>query len=454
MASVVQHTKRKKNKKRKGTVQALLPPQPPQPPQSVVSVETKFDPSVLKLLQLTGVRWETVPHREDRHRLCSGSDARLYELDDTPHLILKRIEPQCSVLSSKTGHFPPRECYFIEKEQDMWDVLEENEETLDTVNLSQIVVTPDAVYSDNAMNELLVNSVLQHLITSQVTPHVLVVNSLYYNPTDGASMCMERYDWDLDEFASRYSTWWNLERMAAIIFQAMHALYVLQSTVQLKHHDLHDQNIAISRITETTTFRGQPLWGVPSFLYTVDGVEYRVPNVGYLVKITDMGFASATVGGRRLQRIDLDYFNDKPSSYGYWNADFENNKGYDLQVLVTRYMTPTFHKLCKKNRDMKHFMEVLYFSSLGQHGKMSEKQRPLVVNNEPVSAIIHKVFGTGGASKKTSSGVNFLSACHTNDSSNSSSSGSTTTSNANAAADFTTPNLAEVHATFQQFFQL
>jgi len=409
-------------------------------------LETKFDPRVIRLLQLTGVKWEAVPYRNDRRRLCSGSDARLYELDDNPELILKLVEPQCSIISSKTDAFPPHECYFIEKEQDMWDVLEENEECLENVNLSQIVVTSDAVYSDNALNEVLINSVCQHLITSQVTPHVLSVSNLYYNPTDGASMCMERYDWDLDEFADRYRTWWTLERLGAIVFQAMHALYVLQSTVALKHHDLHDQNIAISRITENTTFRGQPLLGVSHFNYTVDGVAYKVPNVGYLVKITDMGFASVTVGGRRLQRIDLDYFNDKPSSYGYWNADFENNKGYDLQVLVSRYMTPTFHKLCKKNRDMKHFMEVLYFASLGAHGKMSEKQRPLVVNNEPVSSVIHKVFGAPGPSKKSNSGVLFIDG--------SSAAAAAAAPVAGPAADFTTPNLLEVQATFQQFFRV
>lgn len=432
-------------------------------------METKHDPSVAKLLEKTGVHWQRVPRRKDRVRLCSGSDAKLYELEDDelmPTLlgkreqVLKLIEPQTSVLSSKTGSFEPRECYFAETQQDIYDAFDEAKQTEEEACVTQIAITKKGIYSDNALNEILVNSVLQHLLTNSVTPHLLHVHKLYYHPHDGASMCMEKFDYNLDDFASNKKNWWTLEKMGALVFQALHALYVLQTTVQFKHHDLHDQNIALVRITDEMTFRGQHLRSATHFMYTVDDVRYFVPNFGYLVKIIDMGFASITVGGRRMQRVDMDHFNDKPSTYGYWDAQFEGKRSYDMQVLLSKYMTPTFHSLCKKNRAMKQFMEVLYFSALGAKGKNSHKQRPLEVNDDPASVLIHKVFGAPQSSKKKNSGVSFLTPppppqpAPTTDEGKVDAERPSTEAVRTAIADFSTPYLSEVASTYNNFFQL
>jgi hypothetical protein len=450
-------------------------------------MESKQDHKVVKLLELTGIKWQRVPRRRDRVRLCSGPDAKLYELDDDERInthfgkreqIMKLIEPQTSVMSSKTGEFTPQECYFAEKQQDVYDALDEAGKKESEVLISQIVVTGTGIYSDNAINELLVNSVLQHLLTNSVTPHLLHVHQFYYHPKDGASMCMEKFDYDLDDFAGRKKTWWTLERMGVVIFQALHVLYVLQTVLQFKHHDLHDQNVALIRITDDMYFRGHHLLSASHFVYTVEGVTFYVPNIGYLVKITDMGFASVTVGGRRMQRVDLEHFNDKPSTYGYWDAEFEGKKGYDVQVLLSKFMTPTFHSLCKKNRDMKQFMEVLYFTALGPKGKNSQKQRPLVVNNEPVSLLLQQVFGPPHPSKKKNSGLSFVNppppptpaaasaASAAGDSPAQEQEGkaeaqhesrmesSESRTYKTALADFTTPNLGEVTATYYQFFKL
>ena len=454
----------KARKKEKGTRESKSEAPKVAPPK-----KAKQDPLVAQLLKKTGVKWEPIPYRRDRVRLTSGSDARLYELDSDDRIatnicaagkeqVLKRIEPQTSVLSSRVNpnEFEPVECYYAETPQDVYDSLEEVGKTQDEVQVTQIAVTDKGIYSDNALNEVLVNAVLQHLLTNSVTPHLLHVQQLYYDPRDGASMCMERFDYNLDEFASYKKNWWTVEKMGALVFQCLHALYVLQTTVQFKHHDLHDQNIALVRITDDMAFRGQHLRSASHFVYTVGDQQYYVPNFGYIVKIIDMGFASVTVGGRRMQRVDLDHFNDKPSTYGYWDAEYEGKRSYDVQVLFSKFMTPTFHTLCKKNRDMKQFMEVLYFTALGSHGKNSPKQRPLVANDEPASELIHKIFGPPQPSRKRNSGVSFV----TPPPPPALSSATTTTTPVNsvlthaALADFTTPNLAEVTATYQQFFQL
>jgi hypothetical protein len=423
---------------------------------------------VAALLEKTGVKWQPIPYRKDRVRLTSGSDARLYELDSDDRVatnicaagrqqILKRIEPQTSVLSHRTNRneFEPTECFYAETQQDIYDAYEEAGRTAEEVQVTQIAITDKGIYSDNALNEVLVNAVIQHLLTNSVTPHLLHAHQMYYDPRDGASMCMERFDYNLDEFATNKKNWWTLEKMGALLFQAFHALYVLQTTVKFKHHDLHDQNIALVRITDDMAFRGQHLRSATHFVYSVDNQQYYVPNFGYIAKVTDMGFASVTVGGRRMQRVDLDHFNDKPSSYGYWDAEFEGKRSYDVQVLLSRFMTPTFHSLCKKNRDMKQFMEVMYFTALGAKGKNGPKQRPLVTNDEPASELIHKIFGAPQPSKKRNSGVSFIippppPTPQVEEEEKKRDSSLTF----NALADFTTPNLAEVAATYDRFYQL
>ena len=462
MASVV--GKQKRGSKKKVSEEASSAPKIRRQPR-----EAKQDPLVALLLQKTGVKWEPLPYRTDRVRLTSGSDARLYELADGDRIvtnicaagkpqILKRIEPQTSVLSSRQdrNEFEPIECFYAETAQDVYDAYDEAGKTEDEVQVTQIAVTDKGIYSDNALNELLVNAVLQHLLTNSVTPHLLHVHQLYYDPRDGASMCMERFDYNLDEFASYKKNWWSLEKMGALVFQCLHALYVLQTTVQFKHHDLHDQNIALVRITDDMAFRGQHLRSASHFVYSVDDQQYYVPNFGYIVKVIDMGFASVTVGGRRMQRVDLDHFNDKPSTYGYWDAEFAGKRSYDVQVLFSKFMTPTFHSLCKKNRDMKQFMEVLYFTALGSNGKNGPKQRPLVANDEPASELIHKIFGPPQPSRKRNSGVSFVTPPPPPTPTPSLEQGAVDDHGLThaALADFTTPNLSEVTATYDRFFQL
>ena len=462
-----------------GRQQQRQPQQQPQQRQQTVSAtvfqEAKQDPMVSTLLEKTGVKWQEVPFRPDRTRLCSGSDSRLYELSSedriptnlTPRgseMVLKRIEPQTSVLSSFTDQFEPMECYYAETPQDVYDAFDEMGTNSREAKVTQIAITDSGIYSDNALNEVLVNAVLQHLLTNSVTPHILHVKDLYYHPRDGASMCMERFDYNLDEFAGYKKNWWTLEKMGSLVFQVLHALYVLQTTVQFKHHDLHDQNVALVRITDDMVFRGQHLRSASHFVYTVDDVTYYVPNFGYIVKVIDMGFASVTVGGRRMQRVDLNHFNDKPSTYGYWDAQFDGKRSYDVQVLLSKFMTPTFHSLCKKNRDMKQFMEVLYFTALGEHGKNSPKQRPLTVNDDPASVLIHKIFGAPQPNKKKNSGVSFVTPPppptpppprdDDGKPTSSTSPPNSSTLTYNALADFSTPNLAEVQATYQRFYHL
>lgn len=61
------------------------------------------------------------------------------------------------------------------------------------------------------------------------------------------------------------------------------------------HADLHPGNIFLKYCDETTYYDGRPLSEHMHFHYEVRGKTYRVPNMGFIVKIADMGHATVAL---------------------------------------------------------------------------------------------------------------------------------------------------------------
>lgn len=81
--------------------------------------------------------------------------------------------------------------------------------------------------------------------------------------------------------AYRWLLRWRTRAMerkwTALLCQICMALVVMQHRYQMVHNDLHAQNVLLEETALT------------HLLYRVDGVYYRVPTYGYVVKIIDMG---------------------------------------------------------------------------------------------------------------------------------------------------------------------
>ena len=81
--------------------------------------------------------------------------------------------------------------------------------------------------------------------------------------------------------AYRWLLRWRTRAMerkwTALLCQICMALVVMQHRYQMVHNDLHAQNVLLEETNLT------------HLLYRVDGVYYRVPTYGYVVKIIDMG---------------------------------------------------------------------------------------------------------------------------------------------------------------------
>ena len=88
---------------------------------------------------------------------------------------------------------------------------------------------------------------------------------------------------------------------AAIIFQVAVTLSRLQRTMAFVHHDLHDHNVML----RTIRTRGDDGRRIPHLRYVLDGVAFRVPNVGLCATLIDFQFSSMVVNDIYVGRADM-----------------------------------------------------------------------------------------------------------------------------------------------------
>ena len=220
------------------------------------------------------------------------------------------------------------------------------------------------------VNESLCHLLLTQLVVNEITPHVTIAFEALRHRNTGY-LVMERVAPDtLDDFI--YDACYgpslgngdgqsqdddvnnnnsdrscpSKEIIANLIFQTLFAMSVLQRTCNFKHHDLHANNVFIKKVDENLMFRNQFLRDFTHFHYHCDGADFYLPNCGYIVKIGDFGMASLDVTGKRLQRSDIDTFNDNVDKWGRWTSEFVHEEGYDTQLL-TSDIPSTCHRACR-----------------------------------------------------------------------------------------------------------
>jgi hypothetical protein len=93
----------------------------------------------------------------------------------------------------------------------------------------------------------------------------------------------------------------NAEFLRVLLFHLLFAIAAMQRVLSLTHHDLHEKNILLAATDPSVDY----------FQLSIDGVEFRCPNIGCVPKITDCSFAYSEVCG--CKRDDLD---DDPSLAG------------------------------------------------------------------------------------------------------------------------------------------
>lgn len=247
--------------------------------------------------------------------------------------------------------------------------------------------------------EALCSLFLTQLAKTQ-TPHIMIAFEALQHDNTGY-LLLERVDCTLDDLLNEprvEARWLHLENelsneaIASLILQALVGLATMQDACALKHHDLHSGNVFVKLIDEDTKFKGQALSTATHFHYHVNGVDLYMPNYGLIAKLGDFGMSSLNMYGRRLQRLDMDCFNDDVQKWGAWNALYEGERGYDTQTLFADMPLDGRHH---NNRPLRKLLKFIKTAAMGKRGRVTpKKSRPLPghVSNLPASSLLNYVF--------------------------------------------------------------
>lgn len=146
---------------------------------------------------------------------------------------------------------------------------------------------------------------LSTAFTSGASPHFVRVFDAFYNEDKKKYyQVLERVHGSLDKFPEFYTAiqmqctgpkpCFN-ELLDNVITQAVFAVYQMQKWFQASHNDLHMGNIMLQLCT--SYFNGARMSTTESFVYTIDGNVYSVPNLGAVVKIGDFGHSVVRQAG-------------------------------------------------------------------------------------------------------------------------------------------------------------
>ena len=86
--------------------------------------------------------------------------------------------------------------------------------------------------------------------------------------------------------------------MENALFQVIAALHTFQTHFRGMHNDLHTSNVFIKLVDDTLygpQGKKKPLRDYDYFEYSIEGQTFRIPNLGFVVKLGDMGLANIAV---------------------------------------------------------------------------------------------------------------------------------------------------------------
>ena len=76
------------------------------------------------------------------------------------------------------------------------------------------------------------------------------------------------------------------------LFQVVVVLYQFQRYFRGMHNDAHLGNFFVKLCDSSTLYGGVPLSQIKTFDYDIEGRKFSIPNMGFLIKIGDFGFAN------------------------------------------------------------------------------------------------------------------------------------------------------------------
>jgi hypothetical protein len=127
--------------------------------------------------------------------------------------------------------------------------------------------------------ELICNTLTSQLVLQKICPHFKLNYHWEFDDNKKALITYDEYA-DIGDFDSWASKGWSNEYWFNAFFQILIGLLALQRYFHMFHCDFHTGNILVKTV--------QPggYW-----VYHIDNVKYRLPNLGFVILINDFGFS-------------------------------------------------------------------------------------------------------------------------------------------------------------------
>lgn len=250
--------------------------------------------------------------------------------------------------------------------------------------------------------EIMILKILSFFIINKQTPHiVLPIASFYTDITNFINLIannhvdkdnkkynefIERYnkgeyhnevsilisEWansgDLLDFIKNKSTLFDPIHWKVIFFQILSTLAIIQSKYpSFRHNDLKANNILVHKIDNNNI----------RHTYIVNQLVYKVPNIGYHMKIWDFDFASIQ-GIAENQKVNTKWTNTI-------NITSKQNKYYDVHyffnTLIRKGFFPDFMTSSYVPEDAKNFVNRILPPEYKQ-GKYVHERGRILINDE------------------------------------------------------------------------
>jgi serine/threonine protein kinase len=157
---------------------------------------------------------------------------------------------------------------------------------------------------DTLFVELFVNKLVNKVLLEGASPNFVFFYNNHFEERSG--VCYEDYPYssyfyneyinDSESFASWVYKKRSLKMLYNAFFQIVTAIYTVQKQFGLQHLDMHAENILVKKIPKGGYFK-----------YIINGVEYNIPNLGYLFVINDYGYAWIPKNKKKDREYDVNF---------------------------------------------------------------------------------------------------------------------------------------------------
>lgn len=173
---------------------------------------------------------------------------------------------------------------------------------------------------------------------------------------------------DLLDFMRKHYKEFTAVQWKVFFFQLISVLAVIQSKYPaFRHNDLKANNILVQKVSQRGTL----------FSYTVNGTKYKVPSIGYQIKLWDFDFACipGIVDNSKVSAKWTNEINVKPEQNRYYDMH------YFFNTLIKRGFFPQFMEDDIVPVEAKEFVKRI-IPEMYQEGKYVTKRGRILSNIE------------------------------------------------------------------------